>query len=285
MTNLDATLGRQRIVLDEGRFVGSKPWRQNEQTYDAARLQWKALPGLAIDASYVAQVSRGFGPVDGSNPADWHGDSAFLRTSYKFSERHELLGFAYRLDVDAQSDFNAARTVNNSSDTVGLAYRGEFSGLKLLARVATQTASGGSELDYRAPYYVVELEAPLGDIRLGAAYEVLGAGNGVGFGTPLANGNRYQGWADKFLATPEDGLRDAWISLDGKLGPLALTARYHDFSAESSSVRFGTEVDLQAGWVINGWLTATAKVAVFESDAPGLYTDTTKAWLMLQLRL
>jgi hypothetical protein len=125
----------------------------------------------------------------------------------------------------------------------------------------------------------------LGDIRLKAAFEVLGADNGVGFGTPLANGHRHQGWADKFLATPADGLRDAWISLDGKLGPLALTARYHDFSAESSSVRFGREVDLQAQWVINKWLTATAKAAVFETSTPGRYSDTTKAWLTLQFRL
>lgn len=30
--NADATLGRQRILLDQGRFIGAKPWRQNEQT-------------------------------------------------------------------------------------------------------------------------------------------------------------------------------------------------------------------------------------------------------------
>ena len=131
----------------------------------------------------------------------------------------------------------------------------------------------------------MELAAPVGAMTLRAAYEGLGADNGVGFATPLANGHRYQGWADKFLATPGDGIEDAWVSLEGKLGPLGLTARYHDFRAESSSVRFGNEVDLQAQWVINSRFTATAKAAFFSTDAPDRYPDTTKAWLMLQFRI
>ncbi|MDA8962297.1 alginate export family protein [Congregibacter sp.] len=283
--DLDATLGRQRILLDGGRFVGIKPWRQNEQTYDAARLQWKAASGLVVDASYVTQVNRVFGPVDGSNPADWNGDSTFLRMSYPLGIGHELAGFAYLLDVQGQSDFNAAKTVNNSSNTFGIAYSGAFSGVDVLARLATQEPARDSELSYRAPYYLVELAALLAGMRLKAAYEVLAADNGVGFATPLANGHKHQGWADKFLSTPGDGVKDAWVSLEGNLGPLALTARYHDFSAESSSVSFGTEIDLQAQWVINDWLIATAKAAVFETDAPGRYPDTTKAWLILRIRL
>ncbi|EED33258.1 hypothetical protein NOR53_1301 [gamma proteobacterium NOR5-3] len=283
--DLDATLGRQRILLDGGRFVGVKPWRQNEQTYDAARLQWNAASDLVIDASYVTQINRVFGPVDGSNPADWYGDSAFLRMSYELEGGHTLAGFAYLLDVQGQSDFSAAKTVNNSSNTFGIAYSGEFSGVEVLARLATQENAGDSELVYRAPYYLVEMAAPLGSLRLNVAYEVLAADNGVGFATPLANGHKHQGWADKFLSTPGDGIKDAWVSLDGKLGPLALTARYHDFSAESSRGSLGTEIDLQAQWVINEWFTATAKAAVFDTDAPDRYPDTTKAWLVLQLHL
>ena len=33
---LTVTLGRQRINLDDQRFVGNAGWRQNEQTFDAA---------------------------------------------------------------------------------------------------------------------------------------------------------------------------------------------------------------------------------------------------------
>jgi hypothetical protein len=283
--DLDATLGRQRIVLDRGRFVGAKPWRQNEQTYDGVRLQWNSGPDFTVDLSLVNQVNRAFGPRDGSNPGDWHGDSAFLRLSHKTDTGHELAGFAYRLDVHAQSDFDAGKTINNSSNTVGVAYGGTLSGVELLARIALQTDTGQSESDYRAPYYVLELAAPLGALNIRTAYEVLAADNGVGFSTPLANGHAYQGWADKFLATPGDGLQDVWLSLEGNVGPVALMARYHDFRAESSGTGFGSELDLQARWVVNEWLTATAKAAVFDSASSERYPDTHKVWLMFEIWL
>jgi len=281
----EVRIGRQRILLGDMRFVGSKPWRQNEQTYDGLRFRWKSTSGLSLDASYVNQINRIFGPEDGRNPADLFGDNLFLRGSHPIAEHHELIAFAYLLDVEAQADFTPGQTVNNSSDSFGIEYRGAFSTLNLRAAVATQKDAGDSELDYRAAYYVAEVEAPLGGLTLRGAYEVLGAGDGVGFATPLNNGHRYQGWADMFLSTPDDGIEDAWLSVEGSLGPIALTARYHDFRAEASSVVFGTELDLQAEWTINPWLTATLKGAIFDSQAADRYPDTTRAWLMLQLNL
>ena len=39
----DGTLGRQRILHGNQRFVGGVAWRQNEQTYDAFRATWKPI--------------------------------------------------------------------------------------------------------------------------------------------------------------------------------------------------------------------------------------------------
>lgn len=47
------TLGRQRIVLDDHRFVGNVGWRQNEQTFDALRVVNRHIPNVTIDVSYV----------------------------------------------------------------------------------------------------------------------------------------------------------------------------------------------------------------------------------------
>jgi hypothetical protein len=283
--NLNATLGRQRILLDNMRIIGSKPWRNNEQTYDGLRLRWQAMPALAFDGSYVNQVNRIFGPDDGANPARWHGDNFFLHATYGLAQDQELVAFAYLLDVDAQSGYTAGQTVNNSSDSFGLEYRGEFSEVKLRAAVVTQTDAAASELDYRAPYYVVEVTAPLAGVRFTASHEVLGSDNDSGFDTPLANGHRHNGWADMFLSTPGDGLRDTSLSVEGKVGALGLTARYHDFRAEASSVDFGSELDLQAHWEVSERLTATLKAAVFDSKSADRYADTTKAWVILRFRL
>ena len=54
-----ADFGRQRIVHGSQRFVGGVAWRQNEQTYDALRLQPK-LADWTIDYAYVWNVNRIF---------------------------------------------------------------------------------------------------------------------------------------------------------------------------------------------------------------------------------
>lgn len=280
-----ATAGRQRILLGDKRFIGSKPWRNNEQTYDGVRLRWTGPDQLSIDASYVNRVNRVFGPGDGANPAHWRGDNIFLRGNYAIADGHRLTAFGYWLDVDAQDDFSSAKTVNNSSDTLGIEYALSLAEVDLRATWAWQQDAGSSELDYTARYYVLELGTRQWGLSINAAYEVLAADNGVGFATPLANGHGYQGWADKFLSTPPDGLEDAWISLGGKIGPVELTARYHDFRAEASSVRFGTEIDLQAQWTLAPKLTATVKAALFDARTPQRYADTEKFWLMLQYNI
>jgi hypothetical protein len=43
------TLGRQRINLDDQRFVGNVGWRQNEQGFDALRVVNVTVPNLTLD--------------------------------------------------------------------------------------------------------------------------------------------------------------------------------------------------------------------------------------------
>lgn len=45
-----ATLGRQRINLDDQRFIGGSAWRQDEQTFDAARIDTRFGK---CDATYI----------------------------------------------------------------------------------------------------------------------------------------------------------------------------------------------------------------------------------------
>ena len=50
------TLGRQRIIFDDSRFVGNVGWRQNEQTFDGIRVQNKSLGALSVDVSYINRI-------------------------------------------------------------------------------------------------------------------------------------------------------------------------------------------------------------------------------------
>jgi hypothetical protein len=278
-------LGRQRIVQGSERFVGGVGWRQNEQTYDGLRAILDPLQALVVDLSYVNEVHRIFGPDDGAFPAEFKGDNYFLRADYAINDKHKLAGFGYIIDVDEQDGFPAGRTVNNSNDTYGIEYSGKvFDTVTLAATYATQSDGGDSTLHYDTDYYMAEAGVSVVGVTIKAAYEVLASDNNVGFQTPYATLHKFQGWADKFLATPGAGIEDAYISVDGKVGPVVLGAVYHDFQAESSSEDWGSEVDLVATWPVLSYLTLQAKYANFNSDSDA-YQDTEKLWLTVQLKL
>ena len=276
--------GRQRINYSNQRFVGGVAWRQNEQTFDGFRGNWQALDNVNLDYSYTYRVHRVFGPDDGSNPAEWDGDNNFLYIDWKVADGHNIGFFGYWIDVDSQHDYPPPKTVNNSSESYGLEYVGKIAMLDVRAAYASQSDDGDSELDYDTEYYLAEVGGSLGGVGIKAGYEVLAADNGVGFATPLATLHKFQGWADKFLSTPGDGVEDLYLGMSGDLGPFKLEAVYHDFQAESSSEDFGDELDLAATWPVNEYFTTQLKGAIFNADGDS-YTDTNKVWLTLQLKI
>lgn len=277
--------GRQRILHSNQRFIGGVAWRQNEQTFDGFRATWNQPGTFKLDYSYVYNVNRIFGPDDGANPADLHGQNHFLYGDWNPAKDHKIAGFAYLLDFDTQSGYPAAKTADNSSNTVGIEYNGNLNLLKLHAAWATQSDAGNSTLDYDADYYVIDISGKVAALTLVAGYEVLGAGGGVGFKTPLATLHKFQGWADKFLSTPGDGIKDFYVAAKGAVGPVKLSAIYHDFNADDGNASFGQEIDLAGTWAVNKRFTTELKYADFSTDNPARFDDTSKAWITLQLKL
>lgn len=281
---LHSTFGRQRILHGSQRFVGNVGWRQNEQTYDGLRVQWQA-GAATLDASYVYRVQRVFGPEDGAQPADWDGDFILLRSTWKPHPEHTLAAFAYRLDIDPSRSFGSALTVANANETLGLEYSGQWQALSLAATWASQSDVGDNPDSYRARYYNLEAGWALSGMSLRAGYEVLGADNGMGFRTPLATLHKFQGWADMFLATPVDGLRDRWLGLSGDRGRLNWGAVYHDFRSDQRGRSLGRELDMVLGWKVTPQLSLQLKMALFDATSGSGYRDTDKAWLVAELRL
>lgn len=277
---LGGTYGRQVINQGDQRFVGAVAWRQNEQSFDGYRAQWAGNYGLSVDYAYVYNVNRIFGPDDSTaQPAEWHGDFNFLRLDYKFLENHSIAGYGYSMQVDDRKAWSPNKSVNNSNDTFGAEYNGKFGPVTARAAYASQTDAGDSQLDYDTDYYVFEVGTSLFGINGKIGYEVLGSDNGVGFKTPLATLHKFQGWADKFLVTPADGIEDLYLSLSGVAGPVKLQAVWHDFQSSEGSTDYGSEIDLAATWPISKQFTLQLKYAGFSTDDSRLYQDTDKAWL------
>src|SRR6185436_20710778 len=119
--------------------------------------------------------------------------------------------------------------------------------LGYVASWATQTDYGDNPLTFDLDYTTAELTATYKQFGLGAGIEVM-EGNGVkGFTTPLATLHKFQGWADKFLTTPVDGIDDRYLTAGiarqrwADFDALAIVASYHRYTAERGSTRFGSD--------------------------------------------
>jgi hypothetical protein len=115
----------------------------------------------------------------------------------------------------------------------------------------------------------------------GVGYEVLGSDDGVSFQTPLATLHKFQGFADKFLVTPPDGIRDGYLKAGITLYGVAVTAFYHDFESDRGSDDYGDEIDLVANYPINANFSAMLKYASYQEGDLASARDTDKLWLML----
>ncbi|MBI2946956.1 MAG: alginate export family protein [Verrucomicrobia bacterium] len=292
-TNLHLTLkgGRQRLVLDNHRFVGDVGWRQNMQTFDAASLEAKPIKDFSVYYGYVWDVRRPFGDVAGL-PAinqDFESDSHLVNVAYSGWKYGRLAGYSYLLDLEN----SAPASLGNSTatyggyfagtvpvgDKVNLAYRAEF---------AWQSDYGRSPLNYEAEYYNFELGATIQKFAMGGGYELLGSDNGQGFKTPLATLHAFNGWADVFLNTPAAGLQDiygfAQYTLPWQM-PLRLV--YHKYDADRGGGDFGQEFDAQLSKKLGKNWTALAKYAFYDGkDAtPPSFAapiDVQKFWLQLE---
>lgn len=267
-----AVLGRQRIIVNNARFVGNVGWRQNEQTYDAAYYKNTMLDGLAVEYAYLDAVHRIFGSEAPYNARTWDSDSHVLNAKYSKLKGHTFGAYAYLLDFE-----NAAP---NSSDSFGAnyAFKGTVADdytLNGYAEFAYQQDAADNPIDYDAIY--LHLMASLA--REGWAgtlgYELLGSGDGAGsFKTPLATGHKFNGWNDQFLNTPANGLNDFYAGIGIPVPKVPMKLIYHHFWSDEGSATYGDEIDYLAVRKINPKTKAIAKASYFfaSSDSPA-YAD------------
>ncbi len=269
--------GRQRIIYDNGRFVGNVGWRQNEQTYDAAYFQRK-IAGLDFQMAYVWQVNRIFGddvPAGENDNATWLGNLA-----YSIDGTGKLTGYFYDLDNDDVADF--------STSTFGARWAGSHTfgehAFTYNLEYAHQDDAHDNPVDYSANYYRIDAALGIGKITPYLGYESLGGDDsraGAAFRTPLATLHAFNGWADMFLTTPNAGLNDLFLGIRGGLGSWNWDVLYHDFDAESGSQSFGSEFDASIGRNFAEKYSVLIKAAFFDGKDASPYPDTTKLWLQL----
>lgn len=285
---LAVTAGRQRIVLDDERFVGNVAFRDNAQTFDAVRAEVTAIPKLKLDVTYAWGVRTIWG-INGTGARQQavSGDNVFANLSYA-TPIGNLVGFAYLVDQDEQ----AVQGFRLSSQTYGA----RLAGTRALSRAvklayqfsyARQSDWRRNPNRYGADYYLADATLGLGGWSLNGGYEVLGADRGLAFTsvqTPLGTNFKFQGWADKFLTTPPNGVRDlyagggyGWKKVLGA-DAITLSGTWHRFRSDRLDQAYGKEIDLIASAKVRR-TTVSARYARYRADA--FATDTNKAWLQI----
>lgn len=288
IANTTVKWGRQALILDNARFIGNVGWRQNHQTYDAFTLVNKSLPNTTITASYFTNVNRPIGDGATNDVGNAHMRSPILNVSYKGWSFAEIVGYAYILDY---KPVLGATTNANTADTYGLRLNGStaMGNNKLLYTVefAEQRDGSNNATNFKDTYTFLEGGVDVTGIavfKLG--YEVLGTDKSAttkatgaattrSFQTPLATLHAMNGWADMFTTTPAQGLKDAYVSVNGKLAGINLGLVYHDYTADKTtaaltSSSLGNEWGLVGTYAFNKNTTVGLKYADYKAKGtPG----------------
>ena len=282
------TAGRQLVELADQRFVGSSSWRQNQQTFDAVRVQYGQAKGFSADLTY-AWSDRTVNGLHGAGARQQavSGGNVFALVNYG-TGIGTMTGFAYLVDQDEQAVQNYAL----SSQTYGV----RFAGSQPLSKQvklgytlswAVQSDYHRNPNHYQADYWLAETTLGVSALTATGGYEVLGADKGLALTsvqTPLASYFKFNGWAGKFGTTPPNGLRDLYGTLGygwKKVGPadaIGLSASYHRFDSDRLSEHYGNEWDLLAT-AKAGHALFSVRYAKYEADR--LMTDTRKFWLQV----
>ena len=261
--------GRDELLFGDQRFVGNVGWRQHGQSFDG--LSVRAPLGAQWKLSYAFLES-----VQRINRATDELSGHLLALEGDLGGAGKLLLHAERLDYESP----ARRALSS------LTWGAEWSGVETFAagqflwelEAAAQRDAAKNPRPIEAGYFFASAGWGWRGWTARAGWERLeGSARKGQFNTPLATLHKFNGWADRFTATPIDGLDDRYLQLDGQRGAWSWTLAAHDFAAGTGSASYGRELDLQLLWRPKSGLTFGAKSARYDARRYG--AETTKLWV------
>lgn len=297
LKNTKFRLGRQQVNLDNVRFIGDIAFRQVMQVFDGASVLNKSIPDTEVYLAHFERVkqitteSRGDGALEVAN------------VRYRISPTEFLVGYAY-LDGFENLGFGRA-WFGNAGNTPANKAAGKVGNINEFADQGNKVF--GVRLDGIHPFnpnvralytaeYAKQDDYNGGDNRIDAHYYKLGGGVGIdnfsvrvdqellssndgkyAFQTPFGTNHLFQGWVDKFLSTPAEGIKDTFITATYKYGDFAFFADYHvidsdeDFHTVGSKAatdgdRFGKEWNAAVTYNYDKNIMAKVEYGKFTED-------------------
>jgi len=267
--------GRQEITYRGApfhRFIGTVLWRQNHQSFDAFSFQNSSLENTTINYAYVNKRHTITGATQDL-------DSHLVNVKYDGLSFGNLEGYGYFLEFEENP--------GDSSKTLGL----RFSGAKAVSEdvKVIYTAEYAKQDDYKdgtmddQNYYLAEIGAKYKGWLAKFSYEMQEGDGTDSFTTPLGTNHAFQGWADVFLGTPDEGLEDMYFTVVGKVLGAKLVAVYHDFETDQGGIDAGNEFDVLAQKTFKQHYTVGVKYSDYNAGDLGK-VDTEKFWVYGQVK-
>jgi hypothetical protein len=270
--------GRQLIKLDNQRIIGNSDFRQVMQVFNAVTFENTSLPDTRIYGGYLMRQKTTAATQRDIN-------APLFNVRYTWKPGNALIAYGVLQD---QANTGQTGFADNSNKIFGLRADGAYpmsEAWKVLytAEYAKQDAYSGGDPRIDASYYHVAIGAQRGDVFLRIEEERLGSNHGLyGFQTPLATNHLFQGWADQFLSTPPQGMRDVYLTAGAKVSKVALYTEVHRFRSDVGNIDFGHELDVGVTYPIKPYLIGKIEYADFSgADRISGKPDTRKIWLTL----
>ncbi len=302
LENTKFKAGRQYLTYRKApfhRFLGTILWRQNWQTTDSFTIENTSATDLKLRYAYLWNVNRIFGESAAGALANFDSNSHLFNAQYSGLAYGTLEVYAYLFDFDNARAFSTATYGARFSgrtpitDTIAALYAIEY---------AHQTDYDDNPNDINAGYFLGEvgmafkLDSLIKTLTIKFDYEHFeGDGGADRFVSILGTNHPYQGWADRFLVTPGDGIEDFYFTLIATFWKAKLIAIYHDFDSDNGSYDFGEEIDVQLTAKFKQHYTLGLKFSSYNADRnpqnlarngvnAGVTRDVNKYWAFAQVK-
>ncbi len=285
---LDLKGGRQRIKLDDDRWIGNVGWRQNEQTFDAARLQSSlGIEKLLVQYVYAWEVNRIFADRGPDPRRDFNPRSHFVNVAYDHGPAVKAVFFAYLIDP-SEDDFRSLGSQTYGLRLTGKVPLGERLSLPYQASYAFQEDWGDNPTSYGAHYAFAEAGIAFERIgRISTGFELLGSDRDAVVVTPFSTAHKFNGFADVFLNNGGNrGLRDLYVSVAPTIPVpgLKLKLIVHRFWDDQGGDLLGQEYDAVATYDFNSHVGLLYKFAYFDGGRKPAFQTTTRSTLQLTVK-
>lgn len=267
--------GRQIIKFDDQRFLAPVAWRQLDQTMDAVLITYhnKDFSDFTLNVGYIGNVLTVLSTTENIN-------APIINANYKVGNYGNLVGYGYWLGYTERENFS------KSNQTYGLRFSGvspkfnEHYNFVYTAEWSVQKDYLNGLADYQADRInLIGGFTAYNFTFQGSMEQQNGYGPNKRFITPLGLNHAFQGWADLFLTTPDNGIRDVFGSVTGEFydKSLSMIFAYHDFTDDTGGIHYGDEINASVLKKFGKHYSLLAKYAYYDADQ--FANDTQRIWL------